>query len=205
MARPPMPVQELARGGSNPAVSGAGKAALALMGTDERSEFMYVVSQQSGTRSGPPYWLIVREPARPGGRAPEIFTLDLERGKLLPVFGCQQSAEWFLSHCSGGVDPGAVEDGESATGGVAEDAIAESGWRVRAAGAGELVSLLSGSAFAAGPCTAVEKVIVDPSLEVFDRAGRDGEPVGESRACFLESLMGRGRAWLEGAGRAESV
>lgn len=166
---------------------------------------MYVVSQQSGSRSGAPYWLIVRESTRPGGQVPQIFTLDLERGKLLPVFGSEQSADWFLYQVADGADPGAVENGESATGEVAEDTIAErtiaeDGWRVRAVAAGELISLLSGSAFAAGPATAVEKVIVDPSLEVFDRAGRDGELVGESRRIFLESLMGRGRAWLESAG-----
>lgn len=141
-----------------------------------------------------------------------MFSLDLEDGRLLAVFGCEESAEWFLYHVPGRVFPGQVEDEKSKADAIEADAIetgaiAEDGWRVRAVGVGELLSLLSGSAFAAGPCTGVEKVILDPPLEVFDRAGREDRLIGESRARFLKFLMGRETSpeRLESGGHAQKA
>jgi hypothetical protein len=63
----------------------------------------------------------------------------------------------------------------------------------------ELVSLLSGSGFPAGPCAGVDRIVLDPPAGAIpairgeidpDRAGSQRRSV--SRARFLESLMGRG-------------
>lgn len=134
-------------------------------------------------RSGSPYWLIVREPGRKG-EGLEILSLESGGVRRLPLFYSGESAE----RCRIRVDGG---EGE---------------WRARPTGAGELISLLSGSAFAAGPCAGVERVLLDPPPEALDRAVREGELdesladeslTGESRGCFLERLMGRGRPWFE--------
>lgn len=130
-------------------------------------------------RAGSPYWLIVRESALVSKEL-DVSLLGYGDGKLLPLFHSAEDAERFRLHL---MDAGAGSDGE---------------WRTRATGAGELISLLSGSAFAAGPCAGVERVILDPSPDILDRDARKGEtPAGESRGCFLERLMGRGRPWFE--------
>lgn len=140
-------------------------------------------------RSGSPYWLIVRESARRDEEL-EIFSLDLGSGKQLPLFHSGESAERLRRHLR-------------ATGSVAEGE-----WRIRATGAGELISLLSGSAFAAGPCAGIERVLLDPRPEALDRAVNEGDVeeslMSESRSCFLERLMGRGRPWFETREQKES-
>lgn len=145
---------------------------------------MHSLWQASGAgpdlQSNSSYWLITRDPAPRGARRPEVFTTDLEDSKLLPVFSSEPSARWFLHHVPGVVD-------------TAPAALADSGWGVRAAQSGELVSLLSGSAHSSGPCADVRTVIVDPPMEVFDRARRSGRPVGESYRSFLEHLLQQGR------------
>ena len=84
-------------------------------------------------------------------------------------------------------------------------------WQPRGTGVGEMVSLLSGSAFSAGPCAGVERVALDPPPELADgiRHGlteaRVGELVSMSRGCFLERLMGRGRPWFESKEQGESL
>lgn len=140
-------------------------------------------------RSGPPYWLIVRESARRDEEL-EVFSLESGSGKLLPLCCSEQSAERFRRHLR---STGSAAEGE---------------WRIRATGAGELISLLSGSAFDAGPCAGIERVLLDPPPEALDRAVSEGDIdenlTGESRGCFLERLMGRGRPWFETRDRKES-
>ncbi len=68
------------------------------------------------------------------------------------------------------------------------------GWEIREMGAGELVSLLS------GPCGRVERVVLDPP-EAVDEALLGLLSVG--REVFVESVLGRGRAWFEGGRLAE--
>ena len=146
---------------------------------------MSVLSQ----RSGLPYWLIVRESARRDEEL-EIFSLDSGSGKLLPLCHSEESAERLRRHLRA---TGSVAGGE---------------WRIRATGAGELISLLSGSAFTAGPGAGIERVLLDPPPEALDRAVSEGEVdeslAGQSRGCFLERLMGRGRPWFESRDRKES-
>lgn len=135
-------------------------------------------------RSGALYWLITRRaPWRKEGRELEVYSLELDRGRLLPVFVSEDDAERFVERLlatSPQDDP-------------------EEWWRIRRSGAGELISLLSGSAFSAGACAGVERVIVDPPADLPGTFSGNGssEPVGESRGCFLERLMGRGRPWFE--------
>lgn len=150
-------------------------------------ESMYSLWQASTPRftlrSSPAYWLITRDTAPHGDRLPEVFTADLEDCRVLPVFGSEHSANWFLDHLPAAVDSAVVDD-ESAPA-----ALVQSGWRTRAAQSGELVSLLSGSAHSSGPCGGVRRVIADPPVEVFDRARRSGRPVGECYRSFLEHLV----------------
>lgn len=73
-----------------------------------------------------------------------------------------------------------------------------SGWRLEEAGAGKLVSLLTES------CAEAGRVVLDPPPDAADEAMLGLLSVG--REIFLESLLGRGRAWFEngripGAGR----
>lgn len=145
-------------------------------------------------RSGNPYWLIVRGSNRASNRQKkdlEVFVLGSEGGGRLPLFHSNESAERFRL----GVP---ASEGE---------------WRTRATGAGELISLLSGSAFDAGPCAGVERILLDPPPEAVDHFVREGEMyeslayenlAAESRGCFLERLMGRGRTWFETRDRKES-
>lgn len=134
-------------------------------------------------RSGFPYWLITRRVPGRGDRELEVYSLEMQRGRLLPVFISEDDAERFLENLSVtalGEDPG-------------------DRWWIRRSGAGELISLLSGSAFSAGACAGVERVVVDPPADLPGTLSRNGssEPIGESRGCFLERLMGRGRPWFE--------
>lgn len=64
-----------------------------------------------------------------------------------------------------------------------------SGWEIREMGAGELVLLLS------GPYRRVERVVLDPPPDEADEALLGLLSVG--RKVFVESLLGRGRAWFE--------
>lgn len=152
-----------------------------------------------GSFSNSPHWLLVRDSAEPdsfggsGSRARrklEILSLDTAEGKVLPIFGSEKEAARFAQ---------ALSTENEGT----EDESAVSQWRARGTGAGELISLLSGSAFSAGACADVESVAFDPPPEVAEYmrqgAGESGLPelVIASRGCFLESLMGRGRPWFE--------
>lgn len=156
-------------------------------------------------RNGSPYWLLVRDTPRKdseyGSRGVEILSLALDSGaasgaansRLLPVFRCEAQAGRFIATLT---DP--VESTSAAAG---------SGWRARGTGAGELISVLSGSPFSAGPCAGVERVVLDPPQELVEAivAGEvrspANDPVGKapgiSRSTFLERLMGRGRPWFE--------
>lgn len=163
----------------------------------------------SSTFSNPPYWLLVGGEKETGsGRltddqrsaAPGVLSLDLADGKVLPVFGAEESAAEFLSAWLAFAAGGGYSE-EKAAGTVASGA--ESDWRLRGTGAGELISLLSGSAFSAGACADVERVALDPPPELIDGVrhgiteGHVGGMVSVSRRCFLERLMGRGRTWFE--------
>lgn len=152
----------------------------------------------SSSFSNAPYWLIVGGAAEADSsrrsrsgqtRSLEVFSLDLADCRVLPVFGAEESAAeflraWFTSS--------ATNEAEGAL-------------RLRGTGVGELISLLSGSAFSAGPCADVERVALDPPLELIagtthgTTEGHAGGMVGMSRRCFLERLMGRGRPWFESA------
>jgi hypothetical protein len=56
-------------------------------------------------------------------------------------------------------------------------------------------------------CAGVEGVILDPSAEMAGTSA-EGERLDEaacmSRRCFMERLMGRGRAWFEGRSQRET-
>ena len=123
-----------------------------------------------------PYWLIVRGRGR-GPHGVEVFTLDpAGSGKTLPVFGSEEAAETSV--------PVLVTGDE---------------WRVRRTGGGELLSVLSASGFSAGPCTGVQRVALDPSPEMMNGSEADLALVCMGRRCFMERLMGRGRAWFDGS------
>jgi hypothetical protein len=74
-------------------------------------------------------WLIGRDREA----ALEVFAVESDGGRILPVFGFEEEAELFLRL-------GAFGDG----------------WRARGVSSGELVSVLC------GPCARVEKVALDP-------------------------------------------
>lgn len=115
-----------------------------------------------------PYWLIVRE----GPRGWEIFTGALLGKVVLPVFDSEEGVWSFL--------------GSLAEGG--------SGWWPKEVGAGELISVLSGSGFGVGPGSGVERVLFDPLPEAVPEvvdAGPGAKVETMSRRCFLEHLMGR--------------
>lgn len=119
---------------------------------------------------GRPYWLLVRDEGQ-GGRPSVVFTSEAAGGKVLPIFSSREEAELFLG------------------------ARSRRDYRAREVWAGELLSLLSGSAYSAGPCGGVEKVALDPAP---DSLG--GASAGMDRQCFMEHLMGRGRPWFQSAG-----
>lgn len=168
-----------------------------------------------------PYWIIVGGAAGGGlSRGSrnrritmvEVLSLDLADGRVLPVFGSEESAARFarawtanavVTDPAGG-DPGRGKASMASTGGV------EGKWQPRGTGAGELISLLSGSAFSAAPCAGVERVTIDPPPELIDgirhglTEGHVGELISMNRRCFLERLMGRGRSWFENKAQTES-
>jgi hypothetical protein len=131
----------------------------------------WTLQQEPGRRPTGPYWMLARD--LPGPMHMEIYTVEHgDWGKVLPLFSSQDEARSWM----GSLDKA-------------------SGWRIRRAGVKELISVLSASGFSAGPCPGVERVAFDPV------PGLCGEAVLEmittSRRCFLERLMGRGRAWFE--------
>lgn len=159
----------------------------------------------------PPYWLLIESAAEgdsPKGsrnravRTPEVLSLALAEGKVLPVFGSEEEAALFarawMTRASV-ADPATdtVDDQASVDGVVNE-------WRPRGTGAGELISLLSGSAFSAPPCAGVERVALNPPPDLLyglKQGLTEGDAsalVSVGRKCFVEHLMGRGRAWFDG-------
>jgi hypothetical protein len=62
------------------------------------------------------------------------------------------------------------------------------GWRVRKTCSGELISVLC------GPCRDAPRVALDPSPEIL--AAGMVELVTENKDGFLDTLLGRGRAWF---------
>lgn len=163
----------------------------------------------SSAFSNPPYWLLVGGEADFGSTrpvtnsrvlTPEILSLDLAGGRVLPVFSSEDSAAEFLSAWLAA--SAADMDPDEASARVMADNTQRQ-WRLRGTGSGELISLLSGSAFSAGPCARVERVALDPPLALVHDLTRGvaelqaAETAGMSRRCFLERLMGRGRSWFE--------
>lgn len=122
---------------------------------------------------GRPYWLLVKDEPRGGGQN-SVFTTGSEEEKVLPIFSLREEAELFLGPRAG------------------------RGYRAREVWAGELLSLLSGSAYSAGPCSGVEKVALNPSP--LDPEAEASKSYGMDRQCFMEHLMGRGRPWFHSAG-----
>lgn len=175
----------------------------------------------SSAFSNPPYWLLVGGESEAGSRrvtdnqkaaAPEVLSLDLADGRVLPVFGSQQSAAEFLSAwLSYPVADEAAEALVEAHTNTAGASTVDGDWKLRGTGAGELVSLLSGSAFSAGSCAGVERVALDPPPELVDgirhgiTEGHVGGLISVSRRCFLERLMGRNRTWFESTQQSESL
>ncbi|HSK82109.1 MAG TPA: hypothetical protein VK902_01710 [Rubrobacter sp.] len=64
-----------------------------------------------------------------------------------------------------------------------------SGWEARPLGIRELLSVLC------GPCAEVGRVALDPSPEIMAQGAID--LVSLPREGFVDSLLGRGRAWFE--------
>lgn len=121
-----------------------------------------------------PYWLLVRGRGRQA-HGLEIFTFVSGAEKALPVFGSEEEASAFVQ------------------------ALADRGeWWARKTGGGELLSVLSSSGYSAGPCANVEKVTLAPSPAMAEGSGTDPRVVSMNRRCFMEHLMGRGRAWFDG-------
>lgn len=86
-----------------------------------------------GRPPGLAYWLI----AKSESCGMEIFTIERDWEKALPVFSFREEAEMFL-------DLGAIGRG----------------WRVHGSCAGEVVSILC------GPCAAIAEVVLDPLPEM---------------------------------------
>lgn len=188
-----------------------------------------------GSFPNSPYWLIVGggdESGPSGGsrnrrnRLLEVLSLDLAdggteggaEGKVLPVFGSEESAALFAqafvqAYLRAWASNAAATDPreESLVSSERSEEEGERAWLPRGTGAGELISLLSGSAFSAGACADVERVALDPPSELIDgmkhglTEGRVGELVSMSRGCFLERLMGRGRPWFENKVHGEEL
>lgn len=173
----------------------------------------------SNSFSNAPYWLIVGGAAEGGSSRGtrnwrnarvEVLSLETADGRMLPVFGSEDSAARFARAWP--ADAAVTElVGETPVGDEISAEEVGGRWRPRGTGVGELVSLLSGSAFSAAPCAGVERVVLDPPPELARsmRHGlteaRVGELVSMSRGCFLERLMGRGRPWFESKEQGESL
>lgn len=166
-----------------------------------------------------PYWLLVGGAAEndsPRGsrnrRAAtvEVLSLDLADGRVLPVFGSEESAARFARAWNASAAITDPTGGNPERDGVSTGEVGGE-WSPRGTGAGELISLLSGSAFSAAPCGGVERVTIDPPPGLIEdiRHGFTGGHVGElismNRRCFLERLMGRGRRWFENGDQAENL
>lgn len=134
----------------------------------------WTLQQYPGRGTMGPYWMLARD--LPGPMCMEIYTLEHgDWGKVLPLFSSQGEARTWM-----------------------ESLDKACGWNVRRAGVKELVSALSASGFSAGPCPGVERVAFDPVPAFYGEAAlAPPEPITTSRRCFLERLMGRGRAWFE--------
>lgn len=123
-----------------------------------------------------PYWLIVRGTGR-GPYGLEVLTLYSSGGeKTLPLFSCEEEAAAFLWTLAEGVE-----------------------WRARKTWGGELLSVLAASGYSGGPCADVETVAFDPSPEMASNSASETTLAGMGRKLFMERLMGRGRAWFDGA------
>lgn len=180
-----------------------------------------------GSFPNSPYWLIVGSVGESGpsgssrnrrNKMLEVLSLDLADGKMLPVFGSEENAALFAQAFAQAYTR-AWTSNAAATGPRGESPVSserseeeeEIAWLPRGTGAGELISLLSGSAFSAGACADVERVALDPPSELIDgmkhglTEGRVGELVSMSRGCFLERLMGRGRPWFENKVHGEEL
>lgn len=135
-------------------------------------------AQSEAELPGRPYWLLIgteppEERASNGSRG-SVLTVEESGYRALPIFPSEAAAMGFL------------------------DSRAESGYRARETWAGELLSLLSGSAYSAGPCSGVTKVQFHVAAS--GMAPGEGEaPVLVDRQCFMEHLMGRGRPWFQSA------
>lgn len=169
-------------------------------------------SVPSGSFPNAPYWLIVRDAAEDdssrGSRKRrtaqvEVLSLDLADGRVLSVFGSEESATQFAQAW---IANAAASDavGENLQRDKASTDAVGGEWRPRGTGAGELISLLSGNASpAAAPCAGLERNALDPPPELIDgirhglTEGHVGEFISMDRKCFLERLMGRERPWFE--------
>lgn len=169
------------------------------------SSFRRSSGVSSGSFSNPPYWLIVESAAEgdssrgsrnQAARVRQVLSLDLAGGRALPVFGSEEGAELFSRAWMARIAVTAPVEDE-----VTAEAMGVQ-WRPRGAGVGELISLLSGSAASAPPCAGVERIALDPPPEMANALEADLEPelglVSLGRKCFIEHLMGRGRAWFDG-------
>lgn len=126
-----------------------------------------------------PYWLIVCGSDR-GPYGLEVLTLHSSgREKALPLFGREEDATAFLRALAA--------EGEE-----------DKEWRARETWGGELLSVLSASGVSAGPCADVEKIALDPPTEMANGFRAELGLVSMGRRCFMERLMGRGRAWFDG-------
>lgn len=115
-----------------------------------------------------PYWLLVdygHDPKKSRNTLPEVFTVQVEGARTLPLFRSEEEAVFFAALCD------------------------EDRYQPRKTWGSELVSSLVGSDFAAGPCAGVQRV----SFTNTSRRGGDGRLAfsAMSRRCFLDRLMGR--------------
>lgn len=135
-----------------------------------------------------PYWLIAGSATEPGARRQsrelEFFVLDIAGERVIPVFGDEEQAGAFARI--------------TASGGSRSR-----NWEPRACSNGELVSLLATSKHAIGPCAGVRKIVLDPLPEALDPASIG--LLSTSRECFVEHLLGRGRAWFESGQRSKET
>src|SRR5215216_7803466 len=105
------------------------------------------------------YWVIARD-AKDGFGQPDLLTVDFDgAGEALPIFSFEEEAEMFLWLQT-------TEDGRE----------------VREITPGQLVSILY------GPCTDVERVMLDPLPEIGARV--QISLLGMDRHDFVESVMG---------------
>lgn len=116
------------------------------------------LGREEGARGRVAYWVL----AKRGGSQVQPLTIALDgSGEALPVFGFEEEAEMFLWF--EGLD---------------------SGWRVREASSGELISLLYGS------CARVGLVALDPLPPAAQPGdGAAMHPASVGRGEFVETLL----------------